>query len=120
MSIERKARLESEILTQADRTLFYTPQEAESKQLTVRDQVVRITNSYAVTLSLPPVAEAQGLTFTISVTSADAAVTLTDFGGTSFHDSINWEGDYTLDAAEDTIALYSDGRTWHVLDNQIA
>ena len=70
---ERKARLESETLTLADRTLFYTPEEAETKKLTVRDQVVRCTNSYAVTMWLPPVAEAAGLTFTISVTSATAA-----------------------------------------------
>jgi len=104
----------------ADRTLFYTPEEAESKQLTVRDQIVRCTNDYAVTMSLPPVAEAAGLTFTISVTSATAAVTLTDFGGSSYNDSVNWEGNFTLDAAEDTITLESDGRTWHVLEEEIA
>jgi len=118
--MEAKARVENEVLTDADKTYFYTPEEAEDKQLEVYQQVVRITNDYAVTLSLPPVSECAGKTFTVSVDSATAAVTLTDFGGTSYNDSINWEGDFTLDAAEDTIALYSDGRTWHQVDNQIA
>lgn len=118
--IERQKRQNSETMTGADRTLFYTPEEAEDKQLTVRDQDVRISNDYAVTLILPSVAEAKGLRFHISVDSATAAVTLTDFGGSSYNDSINWEGDFTLDAAEDTITLESDGRTWHIVEEEIA
>ncbi len=119
--LTRREREHNETLTGPDRVLFYTPEVAdETKQLTTRDQLVRISNSKAAVVVLPPVSKAAGLTFTISVDSATAAITLTDFGGTSYNDSINWEGDYTLDAAEDTIALYSDGRTWHVVDNQIA
>jgi len=120
MPLERKARVEDEMLTYPEKVLHYTPTGAGTKQLTVKDRVVRITNSYATTLVLPPVSEAAGLTFDISVTSATAAVTLTDFGGASFNDSINWEGDYTLDAAEDRICLRSNGREWIVIDNQIA
>ena len=117
---ERMARINSELLTLADRTLFHTAVESTNKQLTVRDQVVRVTNSYAIEVILPSVAEAVGLTFTISVTSATAAITVTDFGGSSYNDSVNWEGDFTLDAAEDTVTLQSDGRTWHVLEEEVA
>lgn len=120
MPLERVMRQSQEIATEHDKTYFYTALNTDAVQMTVRDRVVRITNDFAFTLSLPSVAEAAGLTFSISTVNATAAVTLTDFGGTSYNDSINWEGDYTLDAAEDTIILKSDGRTWHVLDEQIA
>jgi len=120
MTIERAARQKSETLTLSDRHYFYTAADTTAVQLTVLQQIVRIANAYAFTLSLPSVAEAAGLTFTISVSTATAAVTVTDFGGTSYNDSINWEGDFTLDTAEDTITLHSDGRTWHVLEEEIA
>jgi len=89
-------------------------------QITIRDRVVRATISGAntPTFTLPPVAEAVGLTITVSVDRADtAALTLEDYGSV---DSFDWGGDYTLDADEDRITLYSDGRTWVVVDNQIA
>lgn len=113
MAIERQKRQNSELLTLADRTLFHTTVESTDHQLTVRDQVVRISNTYAISVYLPSVAEAAGLTFTISVDSATAAITLQDFG---YGDSLNWDGDYTLDAAEDSVCLYSDGRKWTEVD----
>ncbi len=118
--MERAQRVSGEILTLADKTYFYTPEDTSPVQLTTKQRVVRIHNVKQFTLSLPSVAEAAGLTFTISVDSNTAAVTLTDFGGTSYHDSVNWEGDFTLDAAEDRIVLKSDGREWIVVENQIA
>ena len=119
MTLERKSRMESEQLTEDSRITFYTPTATTAVQMTVRDQVYRCTNNFAFTLSLPSVAEAAGLTFTISTVNATAAVTLTDFGGTGFNDSINWEGDFTLDDTEDTITVKSDGRTWHILEEEI-
>jgi len=113
--MERKQRIDNEILTAADKTYFYTAATTDAVQLTTRQQIVRIANAHAFTLSLPSVAEAKGLTFVISVNSATAAVTLADLG-----DSVNWEGDYTLDAAEDRIALKSDGREWIEIENAIA
>lgn len=120
--MERMNRENNEIMTLADRTYFYTPTDTSAVWLTVRDQIVRIANAFAFTLHLPAVAEAAGLTFSISVNSATAAVTLLDAGSSTVHESLNWEGStgYVLDAAEDTIILKSDGRTWHVLDNEIA
>jgi hypothetical protein len=70
--------------------------------------------SYAITL--PAVAEAAGLLFTIMATIADAqAITLQDQD-----DSDDYQGDWTLDADNDSIALYSDGRKWIVVNNEIA
>lgn len=118
--MERVQRQHSEILTYPDRVLHHTAVSGTDLQLTVRDQVVRIDNAAAISCILPSVMEAAGLTFTISVVDADAAITLTDFGGTSYNDSINWEGDFTLDAANDTMTLLSDGRTWHILEEEVA
>lgn len=118
--IERRARVESETLTLADRTLFHTTVSSTNLQLTVRDQVVRISNTYAIEVMLPSVLEAAGITISVSVDSATAAITLTDFGGSSFNDSVEWEGDFTLDAADDKVTLRSDGLTWQVLEEEIA
>ena len=120
MPLERELRQNMETASPSDKHYFYTAADTTAVGLTILQQVVRIGNAFAFTLSLPSVAEAAGLTFTISVDSATAAVTLTDFGGASYNDSINWEGDYTLDAAEDRIVIHSNGREWTVLENQIA
>jgi len=120
MPLERAMRQNQEIATEHDKTYFYTPTDTTAVQMTVVDRVIRITNNFAFTLSLPGVAEAAGLTFTISTVNATAAVTLTDFGGTSYNDSIDWTGDFTLDAAEDVISLTSDGRGWIVNENRIS
>ena len=120
MPLERVMRQSQETATEHDKTYFYTPTDTTAIQMTVLDRVVRITNNFAFTLSLPSVAEAAGLTFSISTVNATAAVTLTDFGGTSYNDSIDWNGDYTIDAAEDRISLRSDGRTWHEVHEMIS
>jgi hypothetical protein len=118
--MDRMTRVAEELMTDADRFYPYTPEDTSAVQCAVYQQDWRISNNYAFTLSLPPVSEAKGRTYVFSVDSATAAVTLTDFGSASFNDSINWEGDYTLDAAEDRIVLKSNGREWIVLENQIA
>jgi len=119
--MDRRTRIDSELLSESDKMLFYTPEaDDDTRQLEVHEQVVRISNEHTLLLSLPSVAEAAGLEYSISVDSDTAAVTLTDFGAATVHDSINWEGNYTLDAEEDRIVLKSDGREWIVVENQIA
>ena len=122
---ERMARINNELANGAgDKVYFYTPTATTAVQLTALQQVVRITNNFAFTLSLPPVSKCKGLIFTISTVNATAAVKLTDFGGDSYSDSIDFNGGgtgyYQLDAAEDRIALFSDGQTWHEVQNLIS
>lgn len=89
-----------------------------ARTLTVHERVVRCTansgsGSYAITL--PPVNEAQGLTFTIQATIADSeAVTVQDQD-----ESEDWT-DLTLDTDEDAAVLYSDGRKWWPIHTEIA
>ena len=118
--LQAQDRVHEETLSPAERIYFYTPTATTAMQMGITQMEWRIANAFAFTLSLPPVAEAKGKTAVISVTSATAAVTLTDYGTASYNDSENWEGDYTLDAAEDRIVLYSTGREWTVIENQIA
>ena len=123
MTLERKSRMESEQLTEDSRITFYTPTDTSAVQMTVRDQVYRCTNNFAFTLSLPSITEAAGLEFTISTVNATAKVTLTDFGGASYNDSIDFnsgDGSYELDAAEDVICLKSNGQQWIEVYNDIA
>lgn len=67
------------------------------------------------TLTLPPVAEARGLMYSIVATIANAkTITVTDGG-----DDSNFS-DLTLDTDDDHVVLWSDGERWHVLLNGIA
>jgi hypothetical protein len=61
----------------------------------------------AMTLTMPPVAEAKGMIYSIFMRShggADCTVTATDAEG--------WDGDYTLNSAGDGQLLFSDGAHW--------
>jgi len=109
-------------LTTKDKYLFYEPTvEGEVLYITTRQQNVSITNTYAMTVVLPSVAEARTKKFVISVTATGPAVTLTDSPSVSYSDSENWGGDYTLDAANDSITLKSgNGRSWTVVSNDIS
>lgn len=104
MPENRISRIHAEqVLDQiAHKTAAYT--------MTTKDRIVNVTAATAVTITLPPVAECGGMIFSIkSVGSADA-VTVQDQD-----DSLFWDGDYTLAAAEDAILLYSDGQSWYSL-----
>jgi len=81
-------------------------------QLSVRDQCVRPSadgDSGAIILTLPPVAEARGLFFSIICRNADAVNTITI---TDDDDSECWAGDITLNGKCDRVLLYSDGMSW--------
>lgn len=92
--------------------------DGETLALTVGDRVVRadLSGTSAVTVTLPPVQEARGMIFTIHATIADtAALTVQDND-----ESEDFDGDYTLDANGDALVLFSDGRKWFELANEIA
>lgn len=81
----------------------------EDTTLGVNDQVVIVdSSSAAVTITLPAVDRAQGRTYFIHAESGNTnAVTVADAD-----DSRNFEGDYTLNLANDRMALMSDGMKW--------
>lgn len=117
--IERMQRVNAETVTGPGQVVFFTPVgAAEKRQLTVYERVVRVDDStYTSTIWLPPVAEAKGLTFNISVTSGSNNVTITDFGGASYSDSRDW-ADITLSEDEDQVTLLSDGMGWIIVENK--
>lgn len=84
------------------------------------EQVVRIVtlaDGQDITVTLPSVTEARGRMYSVHLLTRgdDEVVTLADQD-----DSLDWGGDYTIDAASDSILLYSDGFRWFVLDNEIS
>jgi len=83
-----------------------------SYQMTVRDYVVRPSadgDTGAITITLPPVAEAKGRFYSIVVRNADAVNTITI---ADKDDSECWPGDMTLNGKCDCVLLYSDGLKW--------
>jgi len=95
------------------RTAAYT-----SDTMEVFEQVVLIdTNTVdgTFTVTLPPVAEAAGKFYSISLMDAAGAVTIQDQD-----DSTDWSNITTMDADDDAVLLYSDGLRWFVVDNEIA
>lgn len=80
-------------------------------QMSVRDQVLRVVaeRSGGFVITLPSVAQARGLFFSIIMRTGNAvdAVTVQDQD-----ESECWEGDITLNAPCDKVLLYSDGLSW--------
>ncbi len=101
MALEDKAL---EQTTVADKSAFPTV----SYAMTVRDYVVRPTATSAITITLPPVAEAVGKFYSIIARSiTDTTITITSAG-----DSESWEGDLVLYEAGQGQLFYSDGMKW--------
>lgn len=86
---------------------------AASTQLTTYDYVVRVSASSAITLTLPPVAEAIGRTYTIIVALASFTNTVTV---ADKDDSEGWV-DIVLTNAGQVLTLYSNGTKWFVNTN---
>ena len=80
-------------------------------QMSVRDYVVRPSSqgAGAITITLPPVAEARGRIYTIIARAASGTNTITI---QDKDDSECWMGDIVLNGKCDGVALYSDGLTW--------
>lgn len=91
-----------------------------TKALSVYEQIVVVgTTTGNITVTLPPVHKAVGKIYTVhtpTIGTDTNTCTLEDDN----NDSVDWNGDYTLDADNDRISLFSDGRCWWVIDNQIA
>lgn len=81
-------------------------------QMTTRDYVVRpsaVQGGGAITLTLPPVAEAKGRFYSIIARDADGTNTITI---ADKDDSECWEADIVLNGKCDSELLYSDGLAW--------
>ena len=88
---------------------FHDP--VASYQMTTRDYVLRpYTVGEAITITLPPVAEAKGRFYSIRSRACSMAYTITiqDHGD----ESEGWEGDIVLYATGQGCLLYSDGISW--------
>lgn len=100
MDRHQNSLLNSDALTDVDN---------ENYQAKVTDKVIRVaSDSSAVTITLPNAAEFAGRM--ISIIAPDGgtnAVTVTDRDG-----SLDFQGDYSLNAADDGTLLYSDGLKW--------
>lgn len=70
----------------------------------------------AFTLTLPPAHLMAGQT--LSFYKFDASTNACTLADSS--DSLDWGGDYTLDAANDSIVLFCDGYKYHAINNEIA
>ena len=83
--------------------------------LTPVDRVVEATATAAWAITLPPVSECAGQVYTIHAEiSSSGAVTVQDQ-----NDSIDWT-DRLLDADLDGVCLFSDGRKWWVICNDVS
>lgn len=85
---------------------------AADVQMTTRDYVVRPSadgDSGPITLTLPPVADAKGRSYSIIVRNADAVNTVTI---QDMDDSECWVGNIVLNGKCDRCLLYSDGLAW--------
>jgi hypothetical protein len=83
--------------------------------LTAQQQVVEYTTAAgACACTLPPVIEAMGKIYTISLITDGGDLTVQDQD-----DSRDWT-DLTMDTANDYCCLYSDGRKWFNLDSETA
>jgi len=81
--------------------------------MSTRDYVLRPSAdavSGAITIVLPPVAEAKGRFYSILARDADVANSITI---THRDDSEFWVSDIVLTIAGDRALLYSDGLVWH-------
>lgn len=105
MSMERNAlqnyRTEKRVVKTATATL--TPKET----------IVEVNCAAgAVTLTLPPPSLCQGKIFSIRQVDATANATIQDGD-----DSVDWEGDITLNALHDRCVLFCDGVAWSRLSD---
>lgn len=89
---------------------YHDPQ--ANYQMTPYDYVLRPQangQTGAITITLPPVAEAKGRWYSIVAREADAINTITV---EDKDDSECWVGDIVMDAKCNTLLLYSDGLKW--------
>lgn len=88
--------------------------------LNVWDQVVEVTASSAVIITLPNVSEAKGKIYSIGAIAADLTNTVTVADN---DESLGWAvigGDFTLNGDGEYVVLRSNGESWELLASNIA
>jgi len=116
MFITYQKFIESMQPTPADVKKFCVPTgSAEEFALELYERIVRVDDSsYTTTIVLPPVAEAKGLTYFISVSSGSHDCTVVAHGGATYPDARNFSS-LVLTADEDHVAVMSNGVEWVLL-----
>jgi len=92
----------------------------EDYQMKTYDYVMRPSadgTSGAITITLPPVAEAKGRLYSIICRNADAVNTVTI---QDKDDSECWPGDITMNGKCDAVLLYSDGLAWLTITSSLS
>jgi len=119
MDVQNDAQVPSTSKT----TVISATGDAQAVYLELYQQSVRFQNLLGagddanVTVYLPNVTEAKGLTFSFVLFDQDGDA---DFIVADNDESLDWGGDYTLDAEDDCLTLRSDGMSWVVVENDIA
>lgn len=85
------------------------------KDYLYRTEIIIDSSSIAGAIYLPNPAEAKGIQYSFMMQVAGNAVVIYDND-----DSDSWGGDYTLDAANESVTLVSDGRRWIEVQKNIA
>lgn len=80
------------------------------------------TSSETLTVDVPAAAEAhQGVHYSFALTQLEGAFTLAvTLQDNVLGPSLDWPGNFTIDAENDHIILMCNGINWVVVDNQIA
>jgi len=120
MSIESiQSKLSALAVTRADAVEKIVRSATDTTEtLEVWEQVVLLDTDAVdgtFTLTLPPVGEAAGKMYSITVIDANGAVTIQDQD-----DSIAWNDISTLDADTDGVVLFSDGMRWWTLASDVS
>jgi len=92
---------------------FHNPE--ADYEMTTRDYIVRPSaddDSGAITITLPPVAEAKGRFYSILIRDADGTNTVTVEDNND--DSENWAADIPFDGPNEGAVFYSDGLKWAI------
>ena len=90
--------------------------------MTTRDYIVRpdaVTATEAITVTLPPVAEAKGRIYSILTVRTQVTTTLTVTIEDNNDDSEDWIADIVLDEGGQGAVFYSDGRKWMIYPSGI-
>lgn len=112
-----KQNVDSRAVVDEDRVYYFTPASA-AEELDLKDSMYRTTiicdtTSYAGTVMLPNVTEAQGIRYTIRLrTDGGNDITVDEND-----DSEDWGGPYTLADANDELVVESDGSKWIVVSS---
>lgn len=106
------------VVEDRENTYWFTPASAD-EELDLQSymhytNIIVNTSSYAGAITLPSVAEAKGITYTIHVHTGTNTLTIQDRD-----QSTGWT-DLTIEDPGDTVSVRSTGSTWVVVTNEEA